>query len=75
MFCTTELTFNLTSLPRATYELHSGTPGSGGYQTYVATNPCASVTSNLCFSGPTADPFAQTGIPNVKDGPICRGLG
>ena len=76
IFCTAELTFNLTSLPRATYELHSGIRGTYEYETYVATSPCASSgTSDLCFSGPSADPFALALLPDVHDTPICRGLG
>ena len=93
IFCTGAFTYNLSTLPTQTFVLSSGTPavvsGDDAYVQYVATSPCASVQSDLCFGGfsSVGSPYPLVGSsfplaiaqghggPDILDGPVCEGLG
>lgn len=84
VFCTSAFTYDLSTLPTQTFVLHSGTPGvtkgDDVYVQYLATSPCASAESDMCFGGFTSEgsyPLAMYGSLPTGGGnaPVCTGLG
>ena len=94
IFCTGAFTYDLSSLPAQTFVLHSGKPavaqGDDKYVQYVATSPCMSVQSDMCFGGfsssSIASPYPVVGSyplaiasgkngPDILSGTVCEELG
>ena len=75
IFCNDNVTYDFSSLSTDTFTAHNGIKGSRNHSTawntYFVTSPCASVTTDSCIAGPTADPVA---IRPAGD-PVCKGLG